>query len=88
MLKSTFAQDYLLVTLITSFIISSFLTVTALPIISIGVGFLLGMIVPRIIYKKKWNNLEFKELPVWKRYCIAAVTSLIGSQIGWAALLV
>lgn len=86
--KSTYLQDYLIVAGVVAIVVSGLLSHTALPLVSILGGFLAGLIIPRFIYSKKWNNKEFNKLPSWKRYLIAAIPAAVGCQMGWAALLI
>lgn len=86
--NSSYLQDLMISSAVTALIVSSVLNATAIPVISILVGFIVGTFLPRFLFKKKWNNREFINIPEWKKYATCAIPAAIGSQMGWAALLV
>lgn len=86
--KSTFLQDYLLSVLIGSIIASSLIAQCGIVWIAMLAGYLIGMIGARMVFNKQWFNTEFRQLSTMRKYAIASIPALIGSQMAWVALLV
>lgn len=86
--KRTAMQDILVVTGCIAFIVATLLNMTSLVYVSIGGGFIAGLVGARFWCKKKWKELSTEYCPIWKRWFWMAVVAAIVSQIGWAAALV
>lgn len=86
--KSSYLQELIVLSAVFAIVSASILNLTANPIISILTGFIIGTFLPRVLFKSRWNNKEFEGISTWKKYLTCAIPALIGSQIGWAALLI
>lgn len=87
-MKSVTFQNYLVLSLVSAIIIAALLAHTQIPLIGILGGFVGSVLTSRISFSKKWKRGFMDEVPVWKRYLLGAIASLIGAQIGWVALLI
>lgn len=85
-MKLTNFQNYLWVLFLTSIIISALLAHIGIPVIAILGGFVLSSAVIRFFGKKWWS--EASELSEKKKWILSGITALIGSQMGWVALLI
>ena len=83
-MKSTYFQNYLIVLFIFAIIISALLAHTCIPLVGILGGFILSMVLVRLLCKKWWTP-EISEV---KKYSISGLVALVGSQMGWVALLI
>lgn len=76
---------YLWCILAIAIVCSALLAHTCLPLIGILGGFVASMVISRFSLKKFWNE---SDLAPWKKWCLAGIAALIGSQMGWVALLI
>jgi len=85
-MKSTYFQNYNIILFIIAVFISALVAHTCIPVLAIVLGFVLSMVISRFIMKKWWN--ETITIPTWQKYLASSIIALIGSQIGWVALLI
>lgn len=79
-------SQYLWVLLLMAIACSALLAHIGIPLIAILGGFIISMVVTRYLLKKYWNLSE--EPKQWKKWAVATLTAIIGSQMGWVALLI
>lgn len=87
-MKSAYFQNYNIVLFIISIFVSGLAAHTGIPALAIALGFIISMVIARFSMKKWWNGEVSAQIPSWKKYLMSGLVSLIGSQMGWAALLI
>lgn len=87
-MKSTFFQNYLIVIFVIAIFISALMAHTGLVLVGILGGFVFSNLICRIFLNKWWKGEVSGQIPEWKKWAIAAIVALIGSQMGWVALLI
>lgn len=86
--KRSAMQDILVITGCFAFIVATLLNATSLWPISIGGGFIGGLLGGRFIFRTRWKELSTEYCPMWKRWFWMVIVSAVCCQIGWAAVLV
>lgn len=79
-------QTYLWIVFSLAIICSSLLAHIGIPVIAILGGFIISVVVTRFLMKNHWNNVT--EYTVLEKWSVATLSGLIGSQMGWVALLI
>lgn len=87
-MKSTYFQNYLTVLFVLAVFCSALLAHTGLALVGILGGFVLSMVAARFLCKKWWNGELASQITPWKKWGIATLVAAVGSQMGWAALLI
>lgn len=87
-MKSTYFQNFLIVVFVIAIAASALLAHTCLPLVGILGGFVVSMVVSRLTLKKWWKGEVSAQIPAWKKYLISGLVALVGSQMGWVALLI
>lgn len=88
MFKSSAFQNYLWVLFTIAVIASALLAHTCIVWVAIVGAFVFSTVVTRILFKKWWNGEIISQYPEWKRWLVAIAVAIIGSQMGWVALLI
>lgn len=78
-------QNYLIVLFVVAVLCSALLAHTMIPLVGILGGFVASMLITRFAAKKQFNT---SDMAIWKKYGLAGLVALVGSQMGWAALLI
>lgn len=84
----TYMQDILIVAFIIAIFVSALVAHTTIVWVAILSGIVAGILGGRFIFNKKWKAISTKDCPIWKRWLWLAIISIIGSQMGWVALLI
>lgn len=85
-MKLTNFQSYLWITLLSAIVCSALAAHIGIPFVAILIGFVLSLAGVRFFGKKLWNNAD--QLSNTKKWILSILASLIGSQMGWVALLI
>lgn len=88
MFKSSAFQNYLWVLLTFAIASAALLAHTCIVWVAILGAFVFSLVSTRLIFKKWWNGEIISQYPAWKRWLIAGLVALVGSQMGWVALLI
>lgn len=78
--------NYLWVALLLAIVCSALLAHIGIPLVAILGGMVLSAIATRFIMKSYWNVVT--EYKPWHKWTISILTALVGSQMGWVALLI
>lgn len=85
---STWLQEYLVVTLFIAIATSALMAHTGSVVLAMILGYLVSMIIPRILFKSRWYNSDFRSISTIRKYIIASVPAILGSQFAWVACLI
>lgn len=78
-------KTYLWIVLLLAIVCSALLAHIGIPVIAIFGGMIASMISSRFIIKSRWNDSDLSETAKWS---LSGLTALVGSQMGWVALLI
>lgn len=88
MFNSSYFQNYLWVVFTIALVAAALLAHTCIIWLAIAGAFVFSTIFCRLVFKKWWNGELISQYPEWKRWLIVLLVALIGSQMGWVALLI
>lgn len=87
-MKSTFMQNYLVVTAFVTIIASSLLGLSCITLLALIGGFLLGTIGTYFIFRNKWNQFDFEQYPKWKLIMWQIIIAAVCCNFGWNSVLI